>query len=85
MKILSSLMVLRFTLAAVVLTASVTPARQAVPLHVLKIAAGPSGAESKGTFVLNQERSIYNRTGGGDPRNRGREPSEMYQGVFGPI
>ena len=34
---------------------------QAVPLHVLKIAAGPAGSPSNGTFVLTEERSAFNR------------------------
>jgi hypothetical protein len=34
---------------------------QAVPLHVLKIAAGPSGSVSNGTFVLTEERAVFNR------------------------
>lgn len=34
---------------------------QAVPLHVLKIAAGPAGSTSNGTFVLTEERSVFNR------------------------
>jgi hypothetical protein len=34
---------------------------QAVPLHVLKIAAGPGGSASNGTFVLTEERSAFNR------------------------
>lgn len=32
------------------------------PPHVLKISAGPSGAEAKGTFVLSEERSTFSRT-----------------------
>lgn len=32
------------------------------PLHVLKISAGPSGAEVKGTFTLTEERTTFSRT-----------------------
>jgi hypothetical protein len=35
---------------------------QATPLHVLKIAAGPSGSQKNDSFVLNEERSTFNRT-----------------------
>jgi hypothetical protein len=51
------------TIAAVMVTngSRLSAVGQGVPLHVLKIAAGPSGAESNGTFVLNEERSVYNR------------------------
>jgi len=31
------------------------------PLHVLKIAAGPTGAESNGTFSLTEERAVFSR------------------------
>jgi hypothetical protein len=32
---------------------------QTPPLHVIRIASGPSGVESKGTFVFSEERSIF--------------------------
>lgn len=34
---------------------------QAAPFHVLRIAAGPGGAEADGSFVLREERSTFNR------------------------
>jgi len=37
--------------------AGVTPA----PVHVLKIAAGPAGAEANGVYVLTEERTIFSR------------------------
>ena len=37
-------------------------ARQATPLHVLRISAGPAGVEEKGTFRLTEERSVFSRT-----------------------
>jgi len=37
-------------------------AGQLVPLHVLKIAAGPAGNQVNDTFVLSEERTIFNRT-----------------------
>ncbi|HJR61899.1 MAG TPA: serine protease [Vicinamibacterales bacterium] len=39
-----------------------SPARQTAPLHVLKIAAGPSGVEEKGEFKLAEERTVFSRT-----------------------
>jgi S1-C subfamily serine protease len=41
-------------------------ASQDLPLHVLRIVAGPSGNQVNGTFVLNEERSVFNR---GDDRD----------------
>src|SRR4051812_1790715 len=35
---------------------------QAGSFHVLKIAAGPAGASSNDSFVLTEERSVFNRT-----------------------
>lgn len=35
---------------------------QAAPIRVLRIAAGPSGTESRGTFVLSEERSVFSLT-----------------------
>jgi len=32
------------------------------PLHVLKIASGPAGAEAKGAFTLSEERSVFSRS-----------------------
>jgi hypothetical protein len=52
---------LLFTPAAAGAQAGVA-APQAVPLHVLKIVAGPSGSEINGGFVLTQERSEFNRS-----------------------
>jgi hypothetical protein len=37
-----------------------SPAQNA--LHVLRIAAGPKGAESNGTFALTEERSVFSRS-----------------------
>ena len=37
-------------------------AQQITPVQVLKIAAGPSGAESNGVFALTEERSVFSRT-----------------------
>lgn len=58
----------RWSICALVLAAAV-PAqplaaarRQTVPLHVLRIAAGPAGAEANGTFVFAEQRSTFNRT-----------------------
>jgi S1-C subfamily serine protease len=39
----------------------VAQAPQPTPLRVLNIVAGPSGSESKGIFVLNEQRSVFNR------------------------
>jgi hypothetical protein len=41
--------------------AFIGPSVQQPPLHVLKIVGGPSGAESDGTFVFQEERSVFNR------------------------
>lgn len=51
-------------LAVILLPAlELQPALQTpAPVHVLKIAAGPAGIEEKGTFVLKEERSIFNRS-----------------------
>lgn len=49
-------------MAALVLTSLTLAAQPPAPLHVLKIAGGPSGAESGGTFVLTEERSVFNRS-----------------------
>ena len=32
------------------------------PITVMKVAAGPSGRDERGTFVLNDERSVFNRS-----------------------
>ena len=37
------------------------PSAQSLPLHVLKISAGPSGSEAQGVFVFTEERSVFNR------------------------
>lgn len=51
-------------IAAALLLASDPAAAQQTPspITVLKIAAGPSGRNEAGTFVLNNERSVFNRT-----------------------
>jgi len=43
-------------------TGAMSQTSAAPPLHVLKINAGPSGAEAKGTFVLTEERAKFSRT-----------------------
>lgn len=48
--------------AASILTSLTLTAQQPPPLHVLKITGGPSGVESSGTFVLSEERSVFNRS-----------------------
>jgi hypothetical protein len=45
-----------FTLTATAL------AQQIAPVRVIKIAAGPAGVESSGTFTLTDERSVFSRT-----------------------
>ncbi len=42
--------------------ATTAAAQTPPPLHVLKIVAGPSGAENNGTFVLTEERLKFSRT-----------------------
>ena len=49
-------------LVSSVVGASIPAAAQTPPLHVLKIAAGPSGAENNGNFVLTEERLKFSRT-----------------------
>ena len=52
-----------FALAALApLRSSAVLAEQPVPLHVLKIAAGPAGEPSNGRFVLAEERTVFSRT-----------------------
>lgn len=41
--------------------APVLAAQTPAPLHVLKISAGPAGTETKGVFVLTEERSTFSR------------------------
>ena len=48
--------------AAAILTSLTLTAQQAAPLHVLKIAGGPSGVEAGGAFVFSEERSVFNRS-----------------------
>lgn len=50
------------TLAVPILTSLAITAQQPAPFHVLKIAGGPSGTESNGTFILTEERSVFNRS-----------------------
>lgn len=54
---------LLLSLGVVYLTASPPELRgqTPAPLHVLKISAGPSGAETKGAFAMTEERSTFSR------------------------
>jgi S1-C subfamily serine protease len=47
---------------AVLVTAGAATAQTPPAVHVLKIAAGPSGAENNGAFVLTEERLKFSRT-----------------------
>ncbi len=48
-------------LLVVLLLGAVPTAQQLAPVKVLKISAGPAGAESKGVFALTEERSVFSR------------------------
>ena len=56
--VLSPVCVLTF---ALLIPAYPNYASQDVPLHVLRIVAGPSGNQVNGTFLLSEERSVFNR------------------------
>lgn len=47
----------------VLVAVSAVAAQQSpAPITVMNIAAGPTGRDERGTFVLNEERSVFNRT-----------------------
>jgi S1-C subfamily serine protease len=56
-------LLVRIALAlAVIVCLRISIIGQAPALHVLKIAAGPAGSQSKDAFVLTEERSTFNRS-----------------------